>query len=97
MHFRREQLPRPLWIDAICINQADQAEKEKQIPLMRHIYPNAQLVRLWLDISIDMADPAFEAIQKLAEIEEDDPDEAQDGDDAVPISTLASRSGVRER
>jgi hypothetical protein len=35
---------RYLWIDAVCINQRDTREKEVQIPLMRHIYPQASLV-----------------------------------------------------
>lgn len=36
------------WIDAICINQADLAEKAIQIPLMKHIYSNAATVFVWL-------------------------------------------------
>jgi hypothetical protein len=35
---------RYLWIDAICINQADLTEKALQIPLMSEIYPGAQQV-----------------------------------------------------
>jgi hypothetical protein len=34
-----------LWIDAICINQADKDEKAQQIPLMGRIYEEAQAVR----------------------------------------------------
>jgi hypothetical protein len=36
------------WIDAICINQADLAEKAVQIPLMKQIYANAAIVVIWL-------------------------------------------------
>jgi hypothetical protein len=32
---------RPLWIDALCINQGDEVEKATQIPLMGQIYANA--------------------------------------------------------
>ncbi|KAK6819634.1 Heterokaryon incompatibility protein 6- OR allele [Apiospora arundinis] len=37
---RLDQLARPLWIDAICINQINNAEKSHQIALMRKIYVN---------------------------------------------------------
>jgi len=37
------------WIDALCINQKDEAgEKSIQIPLMRHIYSKSYLVRIYL-------------------------------------------------
>src|SRR6266487_217939 len=35
---------RHIWIDSVCINQEDTAEKEKQIPLMTRIYSNAMRV-----------------------------------------------------
>ncbi|KAI9148291.1 Heterokaryon incompatibility protein [Paramyrothecium foliicola] len=36
------------WIDAICINQRDDVEKERQIPLMSRIYQAANKVNIWL-------------------------------------------------
>jgi hypothetical protein len=36
------------WLDAICINQADLEEKAVQIPLMKQIYSNADIVVIWL-------------------------------------------------
>jgi hypothetical protein len=36
------------WIDAICINQNDVHEKNKQIPIMPHIYFRAKTVLVWL-------------------------------------------------
>jgi len=38
----------PVWIDALCINQADAIEKEQQIPLMGTIYSRATRVLAWL-------------------------------------------------
>ena len=39
---------RYLWIDFLCINQQDKAEKDKQIPLMRDIYAGASKVVIYL-------------------------------------------------
>ncbi|KAI1438830.1 heterokaryon incompatibility protein-domain-containing protein [Xylaria sp. CBS 124048] len=41
--------PRILWIDNICINQADASEKSYQVALMRHIYPRASSMIMFLD------------------------------------------------
>jgi hypothetical protein len=37
-----------LWIDAICINQDDMAERSEQVKLMTEIYRNAKRVLIWL-------------------------------------------------
>ncbi|KAJ9668076.1 hypothetical protein H2201_001882 [Coniosporium apollinis] len=42
---------RPLWIDAICINQKDDAEKSSQVQCMRTIYHDAVYVVSWLGIA----------------------------------------------
>ena len=39
---------RPLWIDAICLNQADVEEKHEHIPLMDKVYINASRTIVWL-------------------------------------------------
>lgn len=49
-HFRRKDEDRMLWIDAICINQADDKEKSWQVTLMADIYRRAQRVLVWLGI-----------------------------------------------
>ncbi|KAK0634454.1 heterokaryon incompatibility protein-domain-containing protein [Bombardia bombarda] len=46
---RHKDKPRTLWIDAICINQHDMAEKAIQIGLMSRIYSQAMRVVVWLD------------------------------------------------
>ncbi|KAK8128868.1 hypothetical protein PG984_009976 [Apiospora sp. TS-2023a] len=43
---RNSQLP--IWIDAVCFNQADDDEKRVQIALMRQIYEDASTVWVWL-------------------------------------------------
>jgi hypothetical protein len=47
---RREGDPRdlPLWIDSICINQADVSERNKQVRMMGEIYFRAHSGIIWL-------------------------------------------------
>ena len=45
---RHKISPRVLWIDAICINQTDLAERSEQVKLMGAIYKKASSVRVWL-------------------------------------------------
>ncbi|KAF7918562.1 hypothetical protein BELL_0210g00020 [Botrytis elliptica] len=37
-----------LWVDAICINQDDVAERNRQLTIMPYIYERAKLVIIWL-------------------------------------------------
>ena len=39
---------RPIWVDAVCINQADNDEKQVQIRLMNTLYRRAKKVWVWL-------------------------------------------------
>ena len=41
---------RPIWIDAVCINQKNQAKKSVQIRRMNKIYSYAKTVWVWLGI-----------------------------------------------
>ncbi|KAK0270291.1 hypothetical protein LTR35_014217 [Friedmanniomyces endolithicus] len=46
-----------LWVDAICINQQDIAEKNQQVPLMGELYGRAAGVVIWLgeaDLAVEM-------------------------------------------
>jgi hypothetical protein len=47
-NLRRTISSRVLWIDAICINQDNMAEKSTQVMLMPEIYRNARTVQIWL-------------------------------------------------
>lgn len=47
-HMRHAERPRTIWVDAICINQADDEEKNKQVLRMRYIYAMANSVEVWL-------------------------------------------------
>lgn len=52
----------PLWIDAICINQADTGEQTQQVILMRRIYRQASRVLLWIGEGDEFSDYAFDRI-----------------------------------
>lgn len=49
-HLRHEDRsqPRRLWVDAICINQANYQERSQQVRQMFHIYDRAEQVIIWL-------------------------------------------------
>jgi hypothetical protein len=65
-HLRNHSIERILWIDALCINQANREEKEHQIQSMARIYGQAQRVVVWLGEALDDSDLALEAIRIAA-------------------------------
>jgi hypothetical protein len=58
---------RPIWIDAVCINQTDQPEKSIHIHRMNNIYRRAETVWVWLGVSSEQ-DRIPEAIALLPHI-----------------------------
>lgn len=59
-HIRKLFGPVAIWVDSICINQQDNAEKASQIPLMQEIYSMAGSVYIWLGPGDDGSDRAME-------------------------------------
>ncbi|KAI9642986.1 hypothetical protein NHQ30_008720 [Ciborinia camelliae] len=59
-----------LWIDAICINQADKDEKAQQIPVMGRIYEEAKVVHIWLGNNDPMTVKVFSFIRKASRLPE---------------------------
>lgn len=63
---------RVLWVDAICINQDDDAERNHQVQLMAQIYTFASQVCIWLGEEDDHSAAAIkfikEEIMKLGDI-----------------------------
>lgn len=44
---RKQTTPRYIWADAICIDQLNEDEKEKQIALMTRVYRQAKENHIW--------------------------------------------------
>ena len=57
---------RVLWVDAVCINQLDLAEKSSQIRMMYEIYASASPVIAWTGEASDGVEKAFQAATALA-------------------------------
>ena len=62
LHLQNHSFSRTIWVDAVCINQGDEKEKEHQIPLMAEIYAKASRVLVWLGDAEDCGDQALKAI-----------------------------------
>ena len=45
---RDKTLPTVIWVDMICIHQADLSERSQQVSMMREIFEQAQKVLCWL-------------------------------------------------
>ncbi len=56
-----------LWVDAICINQADHKEKENQIGLMRRIYAQAEGVIVYIPLEAQDRLNILELVPKILE------------------------------
>ncbi|CZR58311.1 related to heterokaryon incompatibility protein [Phialocephala subalpina] len=66
LRLRDRSIVRTIWIDAICINQANKQEKEHQIQSMAKIYSQANRVIVWLGEAADDSDRAIEEIRVTA-------------------------------
>ncbi|KAK8059263.1 Heterokaryon incompatibility [Apiospora saccharicola] len=60
---------RPVWIDAICINQKDKQEQGVQVKLMQDIYSLATHTLIWLGELDDDAELALTFISRQAALE----------------------------
>ena len=59
LHLRKRLGSFTIWVDAICIDQNDEHDKEKQIPLMGDIYSGASKVYIWLGVGDPATDHAM--------------------------------------
>lgn len=57
-----------VWIDAICINQADDVEKADQVRSMGEVYANAKQVVVWLGSAQDNVAPAYQFLLSTVDL-----------------------------
>lgn len=62
---RHETDERTLWIDAICINQTNNAERNEQVLLMRRLFQGAKNVIIWLGEESRDSASAFDLISRI--------------------------------
>ncbi|KAL2039473.1 hypothetical protein N7G274_007745 [Stereocaulon virgatum] len=65
-HLRHRSVPRTIWIDAICINQRCTEERMHQVQLMKTIYGDATVVRVWLGEKENRSKEAMWASEQIA-------------------------------
>lgn len=66
-HLRYPDRFRTLWIDAICINQRDEAERSEQVARMGLIFSLAYRVIVWLGPQADASSHALSRLQYIGE------------------------------
>lgn len=63
-----EALPgESIWIDAVCINQADLAERNAQVGIMGDIYATAKFTMVWLGLEDEDSEQAIPLMQNIVE------------------------------
>ena len=67
IRFRLADVPRALWVDQLCIDQAEGPEKAQQLLIMGDIYSKAERVLAWLGPAYDDSDKAMDLFPKLVD------------------------------
>ncbi|KAI0172455.1 HET-domain-containing protein [Hypoxylon sp. FL1284] len=65
---RAKKGSRYLWVDAVCINQADEQERNSQVALMGHVYRRAEQVLIWLGPEADGSKAAMKLVTSISDI-----------------------------
>jgi Heterokaryon incompatibility protein (HET) len=67
LRYYRENYAEPLWVDFICINQLNLAERGKQVCYMRRIYESASMVLIWLGDEADDSAITIDFLERVSE------------------------------
>ena len=73
---RKQCINTSLWIDAVCINQDDIAEKNKQVAMMGEIYSHAKQVIIWLGSGDTLVEAAIDHVKRYMDEVPYDPEAA---------------------
>ena len=65
-YLRRTDVSVMLWVDQICINQEDVAERSQQVTLMGKIYRRAYSTMVWLGEEADNSNDVFRIIEDIS-------------------------------
>lgn len=57
-----------IWVDSLCINQADLAERARQVRRMAEIYHKAEQVCIWLGEADSSSDEGMASIESMANL-----------------------------
>ena len=68
LHLRHEREERMLWIDAICINQEDNKEKNAQVGVMIEIYKRAKRVVIWIGEESRQSERAIKFLREMGRV-----------------------------
>ncbi|KAJ3566576.1 hypothetical protein NPX13_g7083 [Xylaria arbuscula] len=66
-HLRHSDRARTLWVDALCINQADVNERNEQVKRMAEIFQSAERVLIWLGPEADDSRIAMQTLAHLGQ------------------------------
>ena len=66
-HLRHEDSERVMWIDAICINQSDNAEKSEQVKRMQFIYARTSHLVVWVGEASEDSDLGMRTLEQIGE------------------------------
>ncbi|PGH31879.1 hypothetical protein GX50_05314 [[Emmonsia] crescens] len=72
LRFRLPELHKYLWVDALCVDQANQEEKSTQVSMMFRIFATADNVCVWLGEEADESARAMEFIRNRLKPDEFD-------------------------
>ena len=59
-----------MWIDALCINQKNILERNREVPRMKEIYEHARCVIIWLGPTSHDSHTALAIAQYLTDLRE---------------------------
>ena len=86
--FRQSTIPRLLWADSICINQANISEKNHQVRIMGRIYAGATTVLIWLgEAGEDYSEQVVKGLGTVIELQKSGRIDELDHD---PVTTTPS-------